>query len=175
MKPWRIWLVFAICVTLVGGAMGFVTLKLLRLDREQAQTRERARSEELARLALYRMDSLLFPILAVESKRPYFEYSATYAPDRAYANLFRAARESEREVPSPLLQILPMYLRLHFQVHQDGSITSPQVPDAEKRERADFVIDTGRGIDAAREQVRAVLARLAEPGWAGGRLEAEDG
>jgi signal transduction histidine kinase len=146
MKPWRIWLVFAICVTLVGGAMGFVTLKLLRLDREQAQTRERARSEELARLALYRMDSLLFPILAVESKRPYFEYSATYAPDRAYANLFRAARESEREVPSPLLQILPMYLRLHFQVHQDGSITSPQVPDAEKRE---WLIEGGV-VDAER-------------------------
>ena len=55
------------------------------------------------------------------------------------------------------------------------AILARQMPDAEKRERADFVIDTGRGIDAAREQVRAVLARLAEPGWAGGRLEAEDG
>lgn len=154
MKPWRIWLVFAICVTLVGGAMGFVTLKLLRLDREQAQTRERARLEELARLALYRMDSLLFPILAVESKRPYFEYSATYAPDRAYVNLFRAARESEREVPSPLLQILPTYLRLHFQVHQDGSITSPQVPDLEKR---DVLIDSGV-VDA--DRVTACAERL---------------
>ncbi|MCC7173322.1 MAG: HAMP domain-containing histidine kinase [Planctomycetes bacterium] len=156
MKPWRIWLVFAICVTLVGGAMGFVTLKLLRLDRDQAQTRERARLEELARLALYRMDSLLFPILAVESKRPYFEYSATYAPDRAYGNLFRAARESEREVPSPLLQIQPMYLRLHFQVHQDGAITSPQVPEPEKRE-----VFVERGvIDAGR--VEACAARLSE-------------
>lgn len=167
MKPWRIWLVFAICVTLVGGAMGFVTLKLLRLDREQAQTRERARLEELARLALYRMDSLLFPILAVESKRPYFEYSATYAPDRAYANLFRAARESEREVPSPLLQILPTYLRLHFQVHQDGAITSPQVPDVEKRDDLidSGVVDSDRVTACAERLVSLERVLKSDPRW----------
>ena len=53
-----------------------------------------------------------------------------------------------------------------------AAILARQMPDAEKRERADFVIDTGRGIEPAREQVRAVLAKLAEPGWQGNRLEA---
>jgi dephospho-CoA kinase len=32
-----------------------------------------------------------------------------------------------------------------------------QVPDAEKRRRADFVVDTSRGFDSARAQVRAIL------------------
>jgi dephospho-CoA kinase len=32
-----------------------------------------------------------------------------------------------------------------------------QIPDAEKRRRADFVIDTSMGYDAAREQVASVL------------------
>lgn len=37
-----------------------------------------------------------------------------------------------------------------------------QTPDAEKRARADFVIDTGGDLDATRAQVRAVLDALAE-------------
>jgi len=41
-----------------------------------------------------------------------------------------------------------------------SAILARQTPDAEKRERADFVIDTGRGLDAAREQVRQVIAAL---------------
>jgi len=41
-------------------------------------------------------------------------------------------------------------------------ILSRQVPDAEKRRRADFVIDTGRGLEAAREQVEEVIGRLRE-------------
>ena len=39
-------------------------------------------------------------------------------------------------------------------------LKSRQVPDAEKRRRADFVIDTGHGIDAARLQVREIIAKL---------------
>jgi dephospho-CoA kinase len=37
-----------------------------------------------------------------------------------------------------------------------------QMPDSEKRQRADFVVDTGRGLEAAREQVRAILRALAD-------------
>jgi len=54
------------------------------------------------------------------------------------------------------------------------AILARQMPDAEKRERADFVIDTGRGLDVARQQVRMVLARLGEPGWTGNRPEPDD-
>ena len=42
-----------------------------------------------------------------------------------------------------------------------AAILSRQVPDSEKRRRADHIIDTGRGIDAAREQVAALLKQLA--------------
>ena len=41
-----------------------------------------------------------------------------------------------------------------------AAILARQMPDAEKRKRADFVIDTGRGIDAAHEQVKAVISSL---------------
>lgn len=39
-------------------------------------------------------------------------------------------------------------------------ILSRQTPDAEKRAKADYVIDTGHGIDAARSSVRTILADL---------------
>lgn len=45
------------------------------------------------------------------------------------------------------------------------AILARQTPDAEKRARADFVIDTGRGIEPAHEQVRQVLAALRAPDW----------
>ena len=39
-------------------------------------------------------------------------------------------------------------------------IVANQMPDAEKRRRADFVVDTSKGFDAARAQVREILARV---------------
>jgi dephospho-CoA kinase len=41
------------------------------------------------------------------------------------------------------------------------AIMAKQMPDAEKRRHADFVVDTSRGFDAARAQVRDILARVA--------------
>src|SRR5437588_773186 len=38
-----------------------------------------------------------------------------------------------------------------------AAILAKQLPDAEKRRRADFVVDTSQGFDAARAQVRAIL------------------
>lgn len=40
-------------------------------------------------------------------------------------------------------------------------ILAAQMPDAEKRDRADFLIDTSMGMDAARRQVREIIAGLA--------------
>jgi dephospho-CoA kinase len=46
-------------------------------------------------------------------------------------------------------------------VEKLDAILAKQMPDAEKRRRADFIVDTSRGFDAAREQVRAILAAVA--------------
>jgi dephospho-CoA kinase len=41
------------------------------------------------------------------------------------------------------------------------AIIARQVPDAVKRERADFVVDSGQGLDHARAQVREILRAVA--------------
>lgn len=41
------------------------------------------------------------------------------------------------------------------------AILAKQVPDGEKRDRADFIVDSGHGFESARQQVRNIIARVA--------------
>lgn len=41
------------------------------------------------------------------------------------------------------------------------ALLAKQMPDAEKRRRADFIVDSGHGLESARAQVRDILARVA--------------
>lgn len=43
-----------------------------------------------------------------------------------------------------------------------NTILARQLPDAEKRSRADFVVDTSHGIDHVRERIREILAQTAK-------------
>jgi dephospho-CoA kinase len=42
------------------------------------------------------------------------------------------------------------------------ALLAKQMPDAEKRRRADYIVDSGHGIEQARAQVREILAKLAK-------------
>lgn len=46
-----------------------------------------------------------------------------------------------------------------------AALLARQTPDAEKRRRADFVIDSSLGIEAARAAVADILATVTHPGW----------
>jgi dephospho-CoA kinase len=43
-----------------------------------------------------------------------------------------------------------------------SAIIAKQMPDSEKRKKADFVIDTSRGFEAARDDVRAILRAVSQ-------------
>ncbi|WP_292063869.1 dephospho-CoA kinase [Brevundimonas sp. UBA7664] len=45
------------------------------------------------------------------------------------------------------------------------AILARQMPDAEKRDRADFVIDTGVGLEAARARVDEIVGMVLAKGW----------
>ncbi|MFC5345813.1 dephospho-CoA kinase [Brevundimonas staleyi] len=50
-------------------------------------------------------------------------------------------------------------------VERFEAILARQTPDHEKRRRADFVIDTGRGLEAARARVAEIVGMVLSPGW----------
>jgi len=54
------------------------------------------------------------------------------------------------------------------------AILSRQMPDADKRRRADFVVDSGGGIDAARARVREIVGMVLAPGWRSRRAPLPD-
>ena len=56
-----------------------------------------------------------------------------------------------------------------------NTLLERQMPDAQKRSRADFVVDTSRGLEPAREQVRQILRTVLQPGWRSARRLADPG
>lgn len=61
---------------------------------------------------------------------------------------------------APEIQRARVLARPGMSEEKFSSILAKQVPDAEKRRQADFVIDTGHGFDAARQAVAAIIAEL---------------
>jgi len=62
----------------------------------------------------------------------------------------------------PQVQRARVLARPGMTIEKVESILAKQMPDAEKRRRADFVVDTSQGFDATRAQVRAILDAVAK-------------
>jgi signal transduction histidine kinase len=128
MKPALVWSIFAACVLFAAGALWWSTRAVFGLERNALAARSQAAVEENARLALWRMDSWLTPLLAQESARPYFHYRAFYPAASAYSEMFIEPRPGEPLVPSPLLRDISRYVMLYFQLAPGGTLSSPQAP-----------------------------------------------
>ncbi|MGD0518718.1 MAG: hypothetical protein ABSA26_14380, partial [Thermoguttaceae bacterium] len=127
-RYWPIWLTFAICLLVVLAAMGWISWTAMRLDRLETEAKLQTDQEEKVRLALWRMDTALAPMVAQESARPYFAYKSFFSMDRAFGNMFNERTGGEALIPSPLLSSKVPHILVHFQFEPGGSLTSPQVP-----------------------------------------------
>lgn len=79
--------------------------------------------------------------------------------------LFETGRE--RDVDAIVVVTAPAHIQRQRALAREGMtgekfdmIRSRQIPDSEKRRRARFVIDTSKGLDAARADVRAIIETL---------------
>jgi len=143
MKHPYTWTGFALCLAVVLAAMGWISLTALQLDRaeaearrqesealrKEAEARRQAALEENVRLALWRIDTTLAPLISQESARPYFAYSSFLTIDRAVTRMFNNDRSNgETLIPSPLLSEASPNILVYFQFEPDGKLTSPQIP-----------------------------------------------
>jgi dephospho-CoA kinase len=63
---------------------------------------------------------------------------------------------------SPELQRQRILARDNMTAEKLDAILARQLPDAEKRKRADFIVDTSHGLDPVRERIRDILDEAAK-------------
>jgi len=82
-----VWPLFVLCLAAAGAGMAWISLTALRLDRAEAEAVRRADFQERVRLALWRLDSAMMPLIVQESTRPYYAYSPFHPVEQAYDRL----------------------------------------------------------------------------------------
>jgi signal transduction histidine kinase len=119
---------FLLIAGLVAGGLGWATAEALRLEREQFAQAVEAEHANLLRLALWRLDSRIWPLLAREDSRPFNHYSAVSPLPLAVDNSGANCPPGSVLEPSPLLSAeLPPWMLLHFQTAPGSGWESPQV------------------------------------------------
>lgn len=153
-----------------GAAVAPVEAAFPGVEANGAVDRERLRARVLADpAALRRLESIVHPLVA-EARRAFLaEAEASGAPLAVLDVPLLFETGLDREVDHIVVVSAPetvqkarVLARPGMTEDQLSAIMSKQVPDAEKRRRADTIIETGAGFDEARAQVRALLARLNE-------------
>jgi len=123
---------------ILGDAQALTTVErivhpLVRADADAFLARHRAAGRKLAVLDI--------PLL--------FETGGERRVDRVVVVSAPAEIQRERVLARPGMS-----------VEKFEAILAKQVPDAEKRKRADFIVESGQGLDAARAAVEAIVAKL---------------
>ena len=132
-RVWHIWLAFAVCLALVLGALTWISVIALRLERSSRLADRQAGIEERIRLALWRVDSAMTPLITRESARPFYTFTAEYGirPKTPISNRpdqNGPAVDQDVLIVSPLAVFQSPRIRLHFQLDPAGRLTSPQAP-----------------------------------------------
>lgn len=159
-KTFHTWIAFLLCLAILFVAMGWLSWTMLRLDKAEEAARRQVIMEENVRLALWRMDSALTPIISQESAYPYFYFKSYYPASRAYSNMFNDA-PSDFLIPSPLKEKKSPYILLHFQFEPDGALTSPEVSVvlSQTPNDAKYTLKENKSSEQAYEKLKNLIDR----------------
>ena len=155
-----------------GDAVGPLEAAFPGVTRDGAVDRDALRQRVLGDPeALKRLESVVHPIVGGK-RTDFFESAKASGADMIVMDvplLFETGGEARMDVvvvvSAPAdVQRERVLARQAMTNEQLDAVLARQTPDAEKRARADFVIDTSRGLEAAREQVREVVRILRTPG-----------
>jgi dephospho-CoA kinase len=137
------------------------------IDRTALGARVFGHPEELKRL-----NAIIYPKLGA-GRAAFFEKAERDGVDAVVLDipmLFETGGESRVDAvvvvtaPEPV-QRERVLAREGYDAARLDAILAGQMHDMEKRARAHFVIDTGQGLEHARDQVRAVMATLRSGEW----------
>jgi len=119
-------------------------------------------------VAMKRLEEIVHPMLGASRQKFFLDAKASGAPVIVVdiPLLFETGGEKRVDAvvvvtTSPELQRERVLARGTMDESKLDAIIARQVPDAEKRRRADFVVDTSYGLDPVRTQIKDILAKAA--------------
>jgi dephospho-CoA kinase len=114
--------------------------------------------------AMRRLEEIVHPLLGASRQKFFNEAEAAGAPVAVVdvPLLFETGGEKRVDAvvvvtTSPELQRERVLARGTMDEEKFNSILARQLPDAEKRKRADFIVDTSHGLDPVRARIRDIL------------------
>ncbi len=119
--------------------------------------------------ALKRLEAIVHPLVRRDEER-FLQAADDAGATIAVLNiplLFETGSETRCDAvvvvsAPPEMQRARVMTRPGMTEEKFASLLGKQVPDAEKRRRADFVVDTSKDLDSTRAQVRAILQAAAK-------------
>jgi dephospho-CoA kinase len=118
--------------------------------------------------AMKQLEQIVHPMLGASRKKFFDDAEAAGAPVVVVdvPLLFETGGEKRVDAvvvvtTTPEIQRERVLARGTMDEAKLDSILARQLPDAEKRKRADFVVDTSHGLDPVRERIRDILAEIA--------------
>lgn len=133
-----------------------------RIDREELRQQVLGKPE-----ALKRLNAIVHPLVG-QDRGKFFKYVEEIDADMVVLDiplLFETGGHMNVDAvvvvsAPPEMQRERVLARPGMTPERLDAILTQQMADAEKRARAHYVVDTGRGLEAAREQVTAIIADL---------------
>jgi dephospho-CoA kinase len=114
--------------------------------------------------ALRRLEAIIHPLVRREEARFLDEAERAGAPVVVLDIPLLFETGSDRRVDAVVVVTAPAEVQRARALGRSGmteeklrALLAKQMPDAEKRRRTDFVVDTSQGFDFARQQVHAIL------------------
>jgi dephospho-CoA kinase len=119
--------------------------------------------------AMKQLEQLVHPLLGASRQKFFADAEAAGAPIVVLdiPLLFETGGEKRVDAvvvvtTSPDLQRERVLARGTMDAEKLDAIIAKQMPDAEKRRRADFVVDTSHGLDPVRVRIGDILAEVAK-------------
>ena len=133
-----------------------------RIDRPALAAQVVGKPQDLARL-----EAIVHPLVG-DAREAFLQSARASGASLAVADiplLFEVGAENAVDVvivvSAPAdIQRARVLARPGMTAEKFEALLARQVPDADKRRRADYIIDTGKGLDVARDQVRRLIAAL---------------
>ncbi|MHC2255024.1 dephospho-CoA kinase [Bradyrhizobium embrapense] len=120
-------------------------------------------------VAIKQLEQIVHPMLGTSRQKFFADAEAAGAPIVVLdiPLLFETGGEKRVDAvvvvtTSPELQRERVLARGTMDAAKLDAIIAKQMPDAEKRKRADFIVDTSHGLDPVRARIRDILAEVAK-------------